>query len=203
MHARHRSVQLELFPTAVRLTKVVRERNQRRFYLMQAAPTLFGDWTLVSEWGRIGSPGQVKIDTHGSVGGAIQALADSVYLDQNWNLVHATHATRDELELMLETQATAVLCPLTEAYLGEWLRSVGDTVSQDDPVVVLETDKVTVELPAPVNGKLTEVLKNPGDTAEVGEVIGYMEEGDAPAKSADTDATAPVPPPEASDCAPL
>jgi len=49
----------------------------------------------------------------------IQALADSVYLDQNWNLVHATHATRDELELMLETQATAVLCPLTEAYLGD------------------------------------------------------------------------------------
>jgi formimidoylglutamate deiminase len=49
----------------------------------------------------------------------IQALADSVNLDQNWNLVHATHATRDELELMLETQATVVLCPLTEAYLGD------------------------------------------------------------------------------------
>lgn len=49
----------------------------------------------------------------------IQALADSVNLDQNWNLVHATHATKDELELMLETQVTAVLCPLTEAYLGD------------------------------------------------------------------------------------
>jgi len=49
----------------------------------------------------------------------IQALADSVNLDQNWNLVHATHATKEELELMLETQATAVLCPLTEAYLGD------------------------------------------------------------------------------------
>jgi formiminoglutamate deiminase len=49
----------------------------------------------------------------------VQVLADHVSLDQNWNLVHATHATRDELELILETQAAVVLCPLTEAYLGD------------------------------------------------------------------------------------
>ena len=66
--------QLELFPIAVRLTKVVPERNQWRFYLMQTTPTLFGEWSLVREWGRIGSPGHVQLETHDSMNGAIQAL---------------------------------------------------------------------------------------------------------------------------------
>jgi predicted DNA-binding WGR domain protein len=69
--------QLELFPTAVRLTKVVPECNQWRFYLMQTTPTLFGEWSLVREWGRIGSPGHVRLETHDNMGGAIQALVET------------------------------------------------------------------------------------------------------------------------------
>jgi predicted DNA-binding WGR domain protein len=67
--------QLELFPTAVRLIKIVPARNQWRFYLMQALPTLFGDWALVREWGRIGAPGRVMMEMHRGAREAINALA--------------------------------------------------------------------------------------------------------------------------------
>jgi predicted DNA-binding WGR domain protein len=74
---RRQPQQLELFPIAVRLTKVMPERNQWRFYLMQTTPTLFGEWSLVREWGRIGSPGHVRLETHGSMDRAIQALVEA------------------------------------------------------------------------------------------------------------------------------
>jgi predicted DNA-binding WGR domain protein len=67
--------QLEMFPTTVRLTKIVPARNQWRFYLMQVLPTLFGDWALVREWGRIGAPGRVMMELHRGAGEAINALA--------------------------------------------------------------------------------------------------------------------------------
>jgi predicted DNA-binding WGR domain protein len=70
----HEPEQLELFPSRTYLTKIVPEQNQWRFYLMATTPTLFGEWTLVREWGRIGQPGQLCLETHGSMGGAIQAL---------------------------------------------------------------------------------------------------------------------------------
>ena len=64
---------------------------------------------------------------------------------------------------------------ITEVQIGEWLYRAGDAVPEGEPVVVIETDKVTVELPAPVAGRVTEVLKPKGSQAKVGEVIGYME----------------------------
>jgi len=63
-----------------------------------------------------------------------------------------------------------------EAFLGDWLKREGDEVRQDDPIVVLETDKVTAELPSPASGRLSRVLKTKGQTAAIGEVIGYIEE---------------------------
>ena len=66
---------------------------------------------------------------------------------------------------------------ITEVEVGDWLKSVGDAVSQDEILVMLETDKVTVELPAPVAGTISEILLKKGASAQVGDVIGYMEEG--------------------------
>lgn len=66
---------------------------------------------------------------------------------------------------------------ITEVEIGEWLKAVGEKVNRDEAVVMIETDKVTVELPAPVAGVITEVLVKKGGTASVGDVIGYMEEG--------------------------
>ncbi len=89
---------------------------------------------------------------------------------------------------------------ITEVQIGDWLVGEGASANKDDALVVIETDKVTVELPAPVAGKVTKVLKKKGDTATVGEVIGYMEvgagsqTGSAPKqeKPAETRATAPA-----------
>ena len=64
---------------------------------------------------------------------------------------------------------------ITQVEIGDWLKTPGESVSQDEPVVVIETDKVTVELPAPISGTITETLKRKGDKATVGDVIGYME----------------------------
>src|SRR5262252_1677774 len=64
---------------------------------------------------------------------------------------------------------------ITEVEIGDWLKHPGDVVNQDDPVVVIETEKVTVELPAPATGKITTMLKQKGEKASVGDVIGYME----------------------------
>jgi 2-oxoglutarate dehydrogenase E2 component (dihydrolipoamide succinyltransferase) len=64
---------------------------------------------------------------------------------------------------------------ITEVEIGDWLKNPGEQIHQDEPVVVIETEKVTVELPAPASGTLTTMLKHKGDKAAVGDVIGYME----------------------------
>ena len=64
---------------------------------------------------------------------------------------------------------------ITEVEIGDWLKKQGEAVNQDEPVVVIETEKVSVELPAPATGMITRLLKQTGDKATVGDVIGYME----------------------------
>lgn len=74
---------------------------------------------------------------------------------------------------------------ITEVQIGQWLKAEGESVGKDDPVVEIETDKVTLELPAPAAGTITKMIKKPGDSAKVGDIIGYLEEGapgSAPAK---------------------
>src|SRR5262245_40939772 len=66
---------------------------------------------------------------------------------------------------------------ITEVEIGDWLKKQGETVDEDEPVVVIETDKVSVELPAPTTGTITKLLKQTGERASVGDVIGYMEPG--------------------------
>ena len=66
---------------------------------------------------------------------------------------------------------------ITEVEIGGWLKKTGDTVKKDEPVVTLESEKATVELPSPGPGTIGKLLKQKGDIAKVGEVIGYLEEG--------------------------
>jgi len=68
---------------------------------------------------------------------------------------------------------------ITEVYIGTWLKRQGDTVAKDEPLAEIETDKVTLEVPASVAGVLSEVLKEAGDSAMVGEVIARITEGTA------------------------
>src|SRR5690606_27091419 len=68
---------------------------------------------------------------------------------------------------------------ITEVQIVQWLKNVGDRVERDANLAVIETDKATVEFPAPVAGILSKVLVDKGATAKVGDVIGYIEEGPA------------------------
>ena len=63
---------------------------------------------------------------------------------------------------------------ITEVEIGDWLKKQGEAVDQDEPVVVIETEKVTVELPAPASGTISSMLKKKGEKASVGDVIGYQ-----------------------------
>src|SRR6187200_2310554 len=66
---------------------------------------------------------------------------------------------------------------ITEATLGQWLKQPGDSVAADEPIASLETDKVSVEVNAPVAGTLAEQLVKEGDTVEVGAIIARVGEG--------------------------
>lgn len=66
---------------------------------------------------------------------------------------------------------------ITEATVGKWYVNEGDGVAQDSLVVELETDKVTLEVNAPVSGKLTKVLAKKGTNVKVGDVLGNIKEG--------------------------
>ena len=92
---------------------------------------------------------------------------------------------------------------VSEATVGTWFKKVGDTVKADEPLVELETDKVTVEVPAPASGVLTEIVAQNGETVGLDALLGQIAEGAAgaatsapaaePAKPAAAAAAAPAP----------
>jgi len=93
--------------------------------------------------------------------------------------------------MSIELKVPEVGESISEVEIGEWLKKEGDFVERDDEVVVIETDKATVEVSAPESGTITKILKPSGQTASVHEVIAYLEAG-APRREHDT--TAPSAP---------
>ena len=86
---------------------------------------------------------------------------------------------------------------VTEATIGKWFKQAGDAVAVDEPLVELETDKVTIEVPAPAAGVLAEIAAKNGETVAVGALLGQIKEGAgaaAPAKPAAAKAAAAPPP---------
>src|SRR2546427_91281 len=88
---------------------------------------------------------------------------------------------------------------VTEATIGRWFKKAGDAVAVDEPLVELETDKVTIEVPAPSAGTLGEIVAKDGQTVAVGALLGQINEGAAGAKPAAASAkpTASAAPPPA------
>jgi 2-oxoglutarate dehydrogenase E2 component (dihydrolipoamide succinyltransferase) len=86
---------------------------------------------------------------------------------------------------MAEIRVPALGESVTEATIGKWFKKAGDVVAVDEPLVELETDKVTIEVPAPAAGVLTDVAVKDGDTVAVGALLGAIKEGAgaAPAKA--------------------
>ena len=81
---------------------------------------------------------------------------------------------------------------VSEATIAAWFKKKGDPVVQDEPLVELETDKVTMEVYAPASGVLSDVLFEEGSDVEVGAVLGKVEEGDVPAAPAGATTEAPA-----------
>ena len=79
---------------------------------------------------------------------------------------------------------------VTEATIGRWFKKAGDAVAVDEPLVELETDKVTIEVPAPSAGTLGEIIAKDGETVAVGALLGQINDGAVAAKPA---AAAPAP----------
>jgi 2-oxoglutarate dehydrogenase E2 component (dihydrolipoamide succinyltransferase) len=68
---------------------------------------------------------------------------------------------------------------VVEATIGKWFKNEGDAVKADEPLVELETDKVTVEVPAPASGKLEKIVAIAGTTVTIGALLGTIAEGEA------------------------
>ena len=73
---------------------------------------------------------------------------------------------------------------ISDATIARWIKKAGDAVAADEPIVELETDKVTLEVPSPVAGKLGEIIAAEGETVEVGALLARVEEGTAGAELA-------------------
>ncbi|MGB1473929.1 MAG: 2-oxoglutarate dehydrogenase complex dihydrolipoyllysine-residue succinyltransferase [Candidatus Puniceispirillaceae bacterium] len=89
---------------------------------------------------------------------------------------------------------------VVEATVAKWMKSAGEAVGADEAIVELETDKVTLEVPSPVNGVLADIVAKEGDTVGVDALLALVEEGAAPtatpaAKTAPASAPASAPPP--------
>ncbi len=83
--------------------------------------------------------------------------------------------------MAIELKVPTVGESITEVQMGEWLKGEGDAVTRDEVIAKIETDKVTVDLTAPTDGVLSQIKVKKGQTANVGDVIGFIEEGAAAA----------------------
>lgn len=83
--------------------------------------------------------------------------------------------------MAVELRVPSVGESITEVQIGNWLKNEGDYVDEGQPVVEIESEKATVELPAPTSGTLSKIVKKQGEVANVGDVVGEMEPGEKPA----------------------
>ena len=81
--------------------------------------------------------------------------------------------------MQIELKVPSVGESITEVEIGQWLKNEGDSVSINENVVVIESEKTTLELPAPAAGSLKKILKRKGEVAKVGDVIGILQQDGA------------------------
>src|SRR5690242_16683382 len=105
-----------------------------------------------------------------------------------------------EEDIMTEIRVPTLGESVTEATIGRWFKKAGDPVAVDEPLVELETDKVTIEVPAPSAGTLGEIIAKDGETVAVGALLGQINDGAAAAPAAKP-AAAPAKPAAAAPAA--
>src|SRR6266536_3440794 len=119
--------------------------------------------------------------------------------------------SRKRKKTMTEIRVPTLGESVTEATIGRWFKKAGDAVAVDEPLVELETDKVTIEVPAPSAGTLGEITAKDGETVAVGALLGQINDGAAgvaakpaaaPAKAAAAPAATAAPAPAPAPAAP-
>src|SRR5476649_2033573 len=98
--------------------------------------------------------------------------------------------------MTIEIKVPAMGESVTEATISKWFKKEGDTVKRDEPLLELETDKVTVEVPSPADGAIESITAQQGATVQVGALLGAIAEGQAgaaPKAAAPKPTPAPVP----------
>lgn len=98
--------------------------------------------------------------------------------------------------MAIELKVPTVGESITEVLLVRWFKNEGDRAEKDEPLVEIETDKATFELPAPEAGTLTRIVKKGGEPAEVGDVIAYFETGQVASAGQASAASPAAPPPQ-------
>src|ERR1700744_3268368 len=86
--------------------------------------------------------------------------------------------------MSIEIKVPAMGESVTEATVARWFKKEGESVKRDEPILELETDKVTVEVPAPADGAIESISVQAGSTVQVGAVLGAIGERSAGAASA-------------------
>ena len=106
------------------------------------------------------------------VGAILGLIGDSVGSTSPTNTAeeHLAVSDGDAIDVVVPVLGES----LTEGTVANWLKSLGDAVVLDEPLLELETDKVTIEVNAPISGNLIEILANVGDEVEVGAVLGRL-----------------------------
>src|SRR5665213_3055682 len=99
--------------------------------------------------------------------------------------------------MTVEIKVPAMGESVTEATVARWFKKEGESVARDEPLLELETDKVTVEVPAPAAGSVESISVQAGSTVQVGAVLGRIAEG-----KTGTAAAKPTPKAEAPKAAP-
>jgi 2-oxoglutarate dehydrogenase E2 component (dihydrolipoamide succinyltransferase) len=105
----------------------------------------------------------------------------------------ASQTPRDEGGASVDVMVPTLGESVTEATVSTWFKKVGDTVAQDEMLCELETDKVSVEVPAPAAGVLSEILAEEGSTVEASAKLAVISSGAGAAASATAQETAPAP----------
>ena len=105
--------------------------------------------------------------------------------------------------MAIELKVPPVGESITSVEVGDWIKAEGDWIGKDETVVIVDSEKATVEVPAPAAGRLSKILKRKGEPANVGDVIGEIDErASAPSPSAPSPAPPPTTPKPAPPPAP-
>src|SRR3954452_23948792 len=78
--------------------------------------------------------------------------------------------------MAIELRVPPVGESVTSVEIGKWMKAEGDAVAKDEAVAVIDSEKATVEVPAPASGRLVRILKRQGESAAIGDVIGEIDE---------------------------